>query len=74
MQTLRDPKLISRAARPGPRREMLWRIPPHFLETFGLASHDELYRQGRKEEVFPRVFGGGDGEDEGEDGVGGAEL
>jgi hypothetical protein len=55
--TLRDRKLIARAAHLGSRREKLWRTTPLFLETFSLASLDELYQEGRKEEIFAPVFG-----------------
>jgi hypothetical protein len=42
----------------GPRRERIWRTTPLFLETFGLASLDELYKEGRMEEVFASVYSG----------------
>ena len=58
IQTLRNRKLIARSARQGSRRERLWRTTPLFLETFGLASLDELYREGRMEEVFASVYRG----------------
>jgi segregation and condensation protein B len=57
MQTLRRRKLIARAAPLGHKREKLWRTTPLFLETFGLASLDELYQEGRKEQIFAPVFG-----------------
>jgi segregation and condensation protein B len=56
VQTLRNRKLIARSARLGPRRERIWRTTPLFLETFGLASLDELYKEGRMEEVFASVY------------------
>jgi segregation and condensation protein B len=56
IQTLRSRKLIARAARLGPRRERFWHTTPIFLETFGLASLDELYKDGRMDEVFPSVY------------------
>jgi len=58
MQTLRHRKLIARAAHLGPNREKLWRTTPLFLETFGLASLDELYKEGRMEQVFASVCSG----------------
>ena len=58
VQTLRNRKLIARSARLGPRRERIWRTTPLFLETFGLASLDELYKEGRMEEVFASVYSG----------------
>jgi len=73
MQTLRNRNLIARAARLGPRREKLWRTTPLFLETFGLANLDELYQEGRKEQIFAPVFStefednGGESSDEGQD-------
>ena len=57
IQTLRNRKLITRTARRGPRRESIWRTTPQFLEMFGLASLDELYKEGRMEEAFPSVYG-----------------
>ena len=57
IQTLRNRKLIARSAHLGPRRERIWRTTPQFLETFGLASVDELYKEGRMEEVFASVYG-----------------
>jgi len=56
IQTLRNRKLIARSARLGPRRERSWRTTGQFLETFGLASLDELYKEGRMEEVFTSVY------------------
>ena len=56
VQTLRNRKLIAREARLGPRREKLWRTTQIFLDTFGLASLDELYQAGRMEEVFAPVY------------------
>ena len=56
VQTLRNRKLIAREARLGPRREKLWRTTQLFLDTFGLASLEELYQAGRMEEVFAPVY------------------
>ena len=56
IQTLRNRKLIVREARLGLRREKLWRTTQLFLDTFGLADLDELYRSGRMEEVFAPVY------------------
>jgi segregation and condensation protein B len=56
VQTLRNRKLIARAAHLGPRREKFWRTTPLFLETFGLASLEELYQEGRMEQVFPALY------------------
>ena len=58
IDTLRNRKLIARTARLGPRRERIWRTTQLFLETFGLASLDELYKEGRMEEVFASVYSG----------------
>jgi segregation and condensation protein B len=55
LQTLRNRKLIARVARLGPRREKYWRTTPLFLETFNLTSVDDLYQEGRMEEVFPSL-------------------
>ncbi|MHB1674606.1 MAG: SMC-Scp complex subunit ScpB, partial [Acidobacteriaceae bacterium] len=67
VQTLRNRKLIAREARLGPRREKLWRTTQIFLETFGLASLNELYEAGRMEEVFAPVYSAELGEEEGAD-------
>jgi segregation and condensation protein B len=64
VQTLSHRKLIARAARRGPRREKYWRTTPLFLETFGLSSLDELFQDGRMEEVFPTVYSAVDSDDE----------
>jgi chromosome segregation and condensation protein ScpB len=45
-----------RSARLGPRRERIWRTTQLFLDTFGLGSLDELYKEGRMEEVFASVY------------------
>jgi hypothetical protein len=44
----------------------MWRATPLFLETFGLASLDELYQVGRKEQNFAPVFGAEFGDTEGD--------
>ena len=66
VQTLRNRKLIARSPRLGPRRERIWRTTQLFLDTFGLASLDELYKEGRMEEVFASVYSGEAGAGEGE--------
>jgi segregation and condensation protein B len=58
VQTLWNRKLIARTARLGPRREKFWRTTQLFLDTFGLASLDELYKEGRMEQVFASVYSG----------------
>jgi hypothetical protein len=74
VQTLRNRKLIARSARLGPRRERTWRTTPLFLETFGLASLDELYKEGRMEEVFASVYSAEMGAEEGAAHCANAEL
>ena len=66
VQTLRNRKLIARSPRLGPRRERIWRTTQLFLDTFGLASLDDLYKEGRMEEVFASVYSGEAGAGEGE--------
>lgn len=56
LQTLRNRKLIARGARLGPRREKLWHTTQLFLDTFGIANTDELYKAGRMEEIFASVY------------------
>lgn len=74
IQTLRNRKLIARSARLGPRRERIWRTTPLFLETFALASLDELYKEGRMEEVFASVYSAEMGAEEGAAHCANAEL
>jgi chromosome segregation and condensation protein ScpB len=57
IQTLHHRKLIARGARLGPHREKFWRTTDFFLQSFGLASIDELYQEGRLEQAFPSVYG-----------------
>jgi segregation and condensation protein B len=57
IQTLRNRRLIARSSKLGARRERIWRTTQEFLETFGLASLDDLYKEGRMEEVFASVYG-----------------
>ena len=64
VQTLRNRKLIARTAHLGPRREKIWRTTQLFLDTFGLASLDELYKEGRMEQVFASVYSGELGREE----------
>jgi segregation and condensation protein B len=64
VQTLWNRKLIARPARLGPRREKIWRTTQLFLDTFGLASLDELYKEGRMEQVFASVYSGELGREE----------
>jgi segregation and condensation protein B len=64
VQTLRNRKLIARTAHLGPRREKIWRTTQLFLDTFGLASLDELYKEGRMEQVFASVYSGEPGREE----------
>jgi len=66
VQTLRNRKLIARSPRLGPRRERIWRTTQLFLDTFGLASLEDLYKEGRMEEVFASVYSGEAGAGEGE--------
>jgi segregation and condensation protein B len=54
--TLRNRKLIAGSARWGPRRENIWRTTQLFLDTFGLDNLDELYKEGRMEEIFASVY------------------
>jgi segregation and condensation protein B len=64
VQTLCNRKLIARSSRLGPRREKIWRTTQLFLDTFGLASLDELYKEGRMEQVFASVYSGELGREE----------
>jgi segregation and condensation protein B len=58
VETLRNRKLIARSGQLGPRRERIWRTTPLFLESFGLASIEEIYEQGRMEKIFASVYRG----------------
>lgn len=64
LQTLRNRKLVARTAQLGPHREKYWRTTPLFLETFNLTSLNDLYQEGRLEEVFPSVYSAKLGEEE----------
>ena len=64
LQTLRNRK-SSRARRSlGPHREKYWRTTPLFLETFGLSSLDDLYKEGALEKTFPSMYVGVEAEDD----------
>ena len=53
IETLRRQKLIARAEqRTSTGRAARWRTTQHFLEQFGLANLEELYREGRLEKLF----------------------
>jgi chromosome segregation and condensation protein ScpB len=54
VQTLRERRLIEGGG-VGPQREKLWRTTKLFLETFNLASLDDLYKEARFQEIF--VYG-----------------
>ena len=52
VQTLRDRKLIARAARLGSQRNLIWHTTQLFLDTFHLASIDEFREPGRFEKLL----------------------
>jgi len=57
IETLRRQKLIARSEqRLQAGRAARWRTTQHFLEQFGLANLEELYREGRMERVFGAVL------------------
>ena len=58
LQTLRDRKLVARTAQLGPHREKYWRTTPLFLETFGVGSLDDLYKDVALEKAFPSMYSG----------------
>jgi segregation and condensation protein B len=64
LQTLRDRKLVARTAQLGPHREKYWRTTPLFLETFGLSSLDDLYKEGAFEKTFPSMYVGVEADDD----------
>ena len=64
LQTLRDRKLVARTAQLGPHREKYWRTTPLFLDTFGLSSLDDLYKEGALEKAFPSMYVGVEAEDD----------
>jgi len=55
VQTLHNRRLIARTTRLGPEREKIWRATQVSLDTFDLASLDDLHKDGRMEEVFSAV-------------------
>ncbi|MHB1675745.1 MAG: SMC-Scp complex subunit ScpB [Acidobacteriaceae bacterium] len=50
------PQFADRIGRLLPERKKLWRTTQLFLDTFGVASLEELYQAGRMEEVFAPVY------------------
>jgi segregation and condensation protein B len=53
IETLRRQKLVARSEqRPAEGRAARWRTTQHFLDQFGLAHLEELYREGRIEKLF----------------------
>jgi chromosome segregation and condensation protein ScpB len=57
VQTLRDRKLIARAARLGPQREMFWHTTQLFLETYNLVDIEHLREEGQIEKLLASVDG-----------------
>jgi segregation and condensation protein B len=63
--TLRRQKLVARSEhRAADGRSARWRTTQHFLEQFGLANIEELYREGRIEKLFGSSLAGADESDE----------
>ena len=57
--TLRRQKLVARSEqRSADGRAARWRTTQHFLDQFGLANLEELYREGRIEKIFGNLLGG----------------
>ena len=57
VETLRRHRLIAKAEqRASPGKAARWRTTQRFLERFGLADLQELYREGRLEAVFGPVY------------------
>jgi segregation and condensation protein B len=53
IETLRRQRLIARAEqRTAEGRAARWRTTQHFLDQFGLANLEELYREGRIQKLF----------------------
>lgn len=53
IETLRRQKLVARSEqRIAEGRAARWRTTQHFLDQFGLANLEELYREGRIETIF----------------------
>ena len=61
---MRDRKLVARTAQLGPHREKYWRTTPLFLETFGVSSLEDLYKEGALEKAFPSMYSGVSDEDD----------
>jgi segregation and condensation protein B len=65
IETLRRQKLVARSEqRSAEGRAARWRTTQHFLEQFGLANIEELYREGRIEKLFGSSLAGADDSDE----------
>ncbi len=61
IETLRRQKLVARSEqRAAEGRAARWRTTQHFLDQFGLANLEELYREGRIEKLFGSSLGAGD--------------
>jgi segregation and condensation protein B len=62
--TLRRQKLVARSEqRSADGRAARWRTTQHFLDQFGLANLEELYREGRIEKLFGSSLGAGQAPD-----------
>jgi segregation and condensation protein B len=60
--TLRRQKLVARSEqRSADGRAARWRTTQHFLDQFGLANLEELYREGRIQKLFGRSLGASEG-------------
>ena len=58
IETLRRHKLIAKAEPRGAEgKAARWRTTQHFLDLFGLADLQELYKEGRIERVFGEMYG-----------------
>jgi segregation and condensation protein B len=65
IETLRRQKLVALSEpRAADSRAARWRTTQHFLEQFGLANIEELYREGRIEKLFGSSLAVGEGGDE----------
>jgi segregation and condensation protein B len=60
--TLRRQKLVARSEqRSADGRAARWRTTQHFLDQFGLANLEELYREGRIQKLFGSSLGASEG-------------
>jgi len=57
LETLRHRKMIAKERNRGQGKAVCWRTTQNFLDFFGLATLDDLYRGNKLERFFGPVYG-----------------